>query len=70
MSPRGRVFKPHEIIRALEKNGYTRVTQKGSHIKFRKGASTIVMPDHKGKDFPYGLGLTILKKAGIDISTV
>ena len=68
MSPPGRVFKPREIIRALEKNGYTKVGQKGSHVKFRKGGSTIVVPLHQGKDIPFGLGLAILKKAGIDIN--
>ena len=67
MSSHGRVFKPHEIMRTLEKNGYTKIGQKGSHVKFRKGGSTIVVPIHQGKDIPYGLGLAILKKAGIDI---
>jgi predicted RNA binding protein YcfA (HicA-like mRNA interferase family) len=61
------VFKPYEIIRALEKNGYVRVGQKGSHIKFRKGSIVIVVPNHAGKDISYGLGLAILKKAGVDI---
>ena len=65
-----RIFKPREIIRALERNGYTQVSQKGSHIKFRKDSSIIVVPNHPGKDISYGLGLAILKKADIDVSTV
>jgi len=69
MSTRG-VFKPHEIIRALEKNGYRQVSQKGSHIKFRRDSLIIVVPNHQGKDISYGLGLAILKKADIDVSTV
>ena len=70
MSPPGRIFRPREIIKALENNGYTQVGQKGSHVKFRKDTTVIIVPNHPGRDIPYGLGLAILKKVGVDPSSV
>jgi predicted RNA binding protein YcfA (HicA-like mRNA interferase family) len=66
MSPRSGPFKPREIMSALITHGYTQISQKGSHVKFRKGAVTIIVPNHQGKDIAYGLGCAILKRAGID----
>jgi predicted RNA binding protein YcfA (HicA-like mRNA interferase family) len=67
MSPKMPVFKPIELIRLLEKHGFDRAGQKGSHVKMRdSGATTIVIPDHKGPDISYGLACDILKRAGID----
>jgi predicted RNA binding protein YcfA (HicA-like mRNA interferase family) len=66
MSPRKQVFKAHELIKILEENGFTRISQKGSHIKMQNENNvTIVVPIHKGKDISYGLGLAILKQANI-----
>ena len=70
MSAAGRVFKAQEIARALEKNGYARVSQRGSHIKFKKMTTMIILQDHQGKHISYGLGCAILKKAGIDPASV
>ena len=70
MSPRGRIFKPQEIVRTLERNGFVRVSQKGSHVKLRKQDKTIIVPDHKGKDISFGLGCAILKRAGINPDSV
>lgn len=34
----------HKIARSL---GYQKVSQKGSHVKYRKEADTIIIPEHK-----------------------
>ena len=66
MSPRGQVFKTRELMRILEENGFTRVSQKGPHVKVQNENNvTIIIPIHKGKDISYGLGLSILKQANI-----
>ena len=45
------VLKPREVIKLLEKLGFTLVRQRGSHCQFRHpdGRGTTV-PDHKGRD--------------------
>ena len=45
------VLKPREVIKLLEKLGFTLVRQRGSHCQFRHpdGRGTTV-PDHKGQD--------------------
>jgi len=41
-----------KIVKAFEKIGYYRVSQKGSHIKIRNDTSqiTLIIPDHKEVD--------------------
>ena len=48
------VLKPREVIKLLEKLGFTLVRQRGSHCQFRHpdGRGTTV-PDHKGQDISY-----------------
>lgn len=55
-----------EIIKLLKKNGFIKVSQNGSHAKYKNfetGNITIV-PMHKG-DMPKGTEDDILKKAGL-----
>lgn len=55
-------LKPTELIRILNRLGFERIRQKGSHIYFRHpdGRSTVV-PFHKGEDIGKGLLSEILK---------
>ena len=55
-------LKPAEVIRILNRLGFERIRQKGSHIYFRHpdGRSTVV-PFHKGEDLGRGLLSEILK---------
>ena len=55
-------LKPTEIIRILNRLGFERIRQKGSHIYFRHpdGRSTVV-PFHKGEDIGKGLLNAILQ---------
>ncbi len=41
-----------EIVKTFEKNGYYRVSQRGSHIKIRNDTRqiTLIIPDHKEVD--------------------
>ncbi|MDP2928732.1 MAG: type II toxin-antitoxin system HicA family toxin [Candidatus Omnitrophota bacterium] len=60
-------LKTTETIRILNRLGFTRIRQKGSHIYFRHldGRSTVV-PFHKGEDLGRGLLKAILRD--IDLS--
>lgn len=57
---------PREMIKLLKKNGFTEVSQNGSHVKLvneQTGKQTIV-PYH-GKALKKGLEQAILKQAGL-----
>lgn len=55
------VLKPTELVRLLERLGFQRIRQKGSHLYLRHpdGRATVV-PIHKGEDVPPGLFRSIL----------
>ena len=50
------VLKPSELVRILERLGFERIRQKGSHLYLRHsdGRATVV-PMHRGEDIPPGL---------------
>ena len=55
------VLKPSELVRLLERLGFQRIRQKGSHLYLRHpdGRATVV-PIHRGEDIPPGLLRSIL----------
>lgn len=55
-----------KVIKQLELNGWTLVSQKGSHMKYRKGTKVCIVPNHKG-DIPKGTLSNIAKSTGIKI---
>ncbi len=56
---------PKELIKLLEKNGWTKVKgNHGSHQKFVKAGAHVTIPVHS-KDMPLGLWKAILKQAGL-----
>lgn len=57
---------PREIIRFLKKNGFTEVSQNGSHVKLWNPQShrTVIVPVHN-KALKKGLEQAILKQAGL-----
>jgi len=66
MSTKSVIFKPGEIIRLLEKNGFVKISQEGSHVKMRNQENTtIIIPVHSNKDLKKGLAFAILRKAGL-----
>ncbi len=46
--PKLPVLKPRQIITALEKAGFRKVRQKGSHIQFKRGNLLVTVPNHPG----------------------
>ena len=63
------ILKPEELIRALEKIGFTCTRKsKGSHFRYKHldGRRTTV-PVHKGKDISRGLLRKILRDVDISV---
>ncbi len=62
------MLKALDIIRCLQKFGFTEKRRNGSHIFFQHpNGSTTVVPDHQGEDIGRGLLRTILREARISI---
>ena len=56
-----------EVVKILEKIGFEKIRQKGSHKYFRRADGRVtIVPMHSGKDIGRGLLRRILKE--IDIS--
>ena len=53
-----------ELIKLLKQNGWQEISQKGSHLKMRKGNKIEIIPIHN-KDIPIGTVETILKRTGL-----
>ncbi|MGI9027691.1 MAG: type II toxin-antitoxin system HicA family toxin [Candidatus Saccharimonadales bacterium] len=51
-----------EIIKVLEKEGFAFVHQRGSHAKYRKGSSTVIVPSSK-KEIPFGTFKSIIRQS-------
>jgi len=54
------------VIKNLEADGWVLVSQKGSHMKFKKNGKCCIVPNHKG-DIPKGTLLQIVRSTGIKI---
>ncbi|MFV1573687.1 type II toxin-antitoxin system HicA family toxin [Phaeobacter sp. JH20_30] len=52
-----------KIIKRLESEGFTKVSQNGSHVKLRKDGRTVIVP-HPKRDLPTGTARAIAKDAG------
>lgn len=59
------VLPPKTVIKALEKNGFTFVSQKGSHMKYVKGNRVVIIPNHS--EVAKGTLKSILNMADIDL---
>ena len=55
-----------KVIKALEKDDWILISQKGSHMKYRKGNKICIIPNHKG-DIPTGTLSQIVKSTGINL---
>ena len=55
-------FKPRKLIKIVEKFGFVKIRQEGSHIFYKHpDGRTTVIPFHQGKDIGRGLLREILK---------
>ncbi len=57
--------KYREVKQALERIGYREARQRGSHVIFTKGRSSITVPNHAGIDVSKGVMREILKEVGM-----
>lgn len=57
---------PREMINLLHKNGFTTISQNGSHVKLKniETGKTVIVPYHN-KALKKGLEQAILKQAGL-----
>ncbi|MBL4929338.1 type II toxin-antitoxin system HicA family toxin [Fuscibacter oryzae] len=53
-----------KLLKILKDAGFEEISKRGSHLKLRKGNTTLVMP-HPKKDLPLGLVRAIYKQAGL-----
>jgi predicted RNA binding protein YcfA (HicA-like mRNA interferase family) len=64
VSPALPVVSGKKAIRALEKLGFTRISQKGSHVKLRnEDGRTVIVPLHR--ELARGTLASILRQAGL-----
>lgn len=52
-----------EVVRALERLGFTVARQRGSHIVMRRGSEGCVVPNHR--ELKTGTLAGVLKQAGV-----
>jgi predicted RNA binding protein YcfA (HicA-like mRNA interferase family) len=67
-----KLYSSQQIIKALEREGFVFVSQRGSHIKYRKTDRniifTVIVPAGH-KQIPRGTFRPILRQSGLDEST-
>jgi predicted RNA binding protein YcfA (HicA-like mRNA interferase family) len=64
VSPRLPVLSGADVVRALRRAGFERVSQRGSHVKMRRpGGPTVIVPMHR--ELAPGTLDSILKQAGL-----
>ncbi len=64
--PKLPILKPRQVMGALEKAGFRRVRQKGSHIQLKRGNLLVTIPNHPGDLNPHVLK-SILRQAQMSI---
>ena len=63
MSPALPVVSGADVVAALTKGGFTRVSQRGSHVKMRKDDCVAIVPLHR--ELAQGTLGSILRQAGL-----
>ncbi|MDQ2893270.1 MAG: type II toxin-antitoxin system HicA family toxin [Pseudomonadota bacterium] len=63
--PRLPVLSGRDVVRGLERLGFDRIGQRGSHVKLRRGSVTVIVPDHR--EVRRGTLAVIVHQAGISI---
>ncbi len=64
-----KLYSSNRIIKVLLRKGFIFISQKGSHIKFRKlgnPALTVIVPANR-KEIPFGTFRSILRQANLTI---
>ncbi|HTA15186.1 MAG TPA: type II toxin-antitoxin system HicA family toxin [Solirubrobacteraceae bacterium] len=67
------LYSSQQIVKALEREGFAFVSQRGSHVKYRKTDSdvifTVIVPAGR-KQVPRGTFRSILRQSGLDESAI
>jgi len=53
-----------QINKVLINNGFTFASQRGSHVKYKKGNRTVIVPSPK-KEIPLGTFRSIIRQSGL-----
>jgi predicted RNA binding protein YcfA (HicA-like mRNA interferase family) len=59
-----KLYSSSHIVKVLQKEGFVYISQKGSHVKFRKLDKTVIIPANR-KEIPYGTFKSILRQSGL-----
>jgi predicted RNA binding protein YcfA (HicA-like mRNA interferase family) len=65
-----KLYSSEQIVRALGREGFVFVSQRGSHVKYRKTGSptlTVIVPAGR-KQIPRGTFRSIQRQSGLDES--
>ena len=67
MSEKQKRLTANEVIKIISKYGFEKVSQKGSHQKWKHPETkrVIIIPYHKGKSLPIGTLKAIIKDSGL-----
>ncbi len=68
MSQKLKPIKPEQLVKIVEKLGFKKIRQKGSHVVYRHSDGRwITIPMHKGRDISDGLLRKIIKDLGLSV---
>ena len=62
-----KLYSSKQIVKVLQSEGFVYISQKGSHVKFRKSSKivlTVIVPANK-KEIPFGTFKSILRQADL-----
>jgi len=62
------VIRPQQVIKALERNGYSLIKQRGSHRKYKKNGRSVIVPMHY--ELAWGTVASILEQSGLTLDDV
>lgn len=60
-----KLYSSNQVVKVLQKKGFIYISQKGSHVKFRKFGKkvlTVIVPANR-KEIPYGTFRSILRQS-------
>jgi predicted RNA binding protein YcfA (HicA-like mRNA interferase family) len=67
-----KLYSSDHVIKVLQREGFQFVSQKGSHVKYRRSGTptlTVIVPAGR-KQIPRGTTRSILRQSGLDESAL
>ena len=56
-----------EVVGVLQEHGFSFVTQRGSHAKYKNAAGRIAIVPHPKKELPIGTTRSIVRQSGLTL---